>query len=281
MVAAAEAIAPVRVDVLDSSRGSILRYKADRRPVALVLGAFAVHVALWCSASPWVAVLSVLPLAVLGMFVAPINHHHQHLNTFRSALLNRGYEIVLSLQTAVAPYAWVLHHNLGHHRNYLNQRPHPRADEATWTRSDGQAMSRIEYTVDLLLRHQSDIYQVGLRHPKLLRRLLLMKLPLYGLLGVGLWLSPLNTLLVFLVPAFLTLVHTIWATFEHHAGCETAGHLLASVNRDNRLYNWLSCNLGLHTAHHLRPGVHWSLLPQIHAQIEHQIPREQILTRFW
>lgn len=281
MLSGAEAIAHPRVEVRDSSRGSILKYKADRGPVAFVLLLFAVHVAVWCYAAPWVAVLSIVPLTLLSVFVAAINHHHQHLNTFRSGLLNRGYEIVLALQTGVAPFAWVLHHNLGHHRNYLNQRPHAQADESTWTRIDGKTMGRIEYTIDLLLRHQSDIYQVGLKHPKQLRSLLLMKLPLYGLLGIGLWLSPLNTVLVFLVPAFLTLTHTIWATYEHHAGCETAGHLLASVNRDNRLYNWLSGNLGLHTAHHLRPGVHWSLLPQIHAQIEHQIPKEQILTSFW
>ena len=281
MTLAAEAIACARVEVRDSSRGSILKYKADRGPVAFVLLLFAAHLAAWYYATPWVAVLSVVPLALLGIFAAAINHHHQHLNSFHSSLLNRCYEVVLALQTGVAPHAWVLHHNLGHHRNYLNQRPHARADESSWTRTDGQTMSRVEYTIDLLLRHQSDIYQVGLKHPKALRSWLWMKLPLYGLLGLGLWLNPLNTVLVFLVPAFLTLTHTIWATYEHHAGCETAGHLSASVNRDNRLYNWLTGNLGLHTAHHMRPGVHWSLLPQIHAQIKHQIPEERILTRFW
>lgn len=281
MTPARAAIAPIRVEVHEASRGSVLKYKADRGRVAFVLGAFAAHAAVWCFATPLVAALSIVPLTLLSVFVAPINHHHQHLESFRSALLNRLYEVVLALQTGVAPYAWVLHHNLGHHRNYLHQRPHAQADESTWTRVDGRKMGRVEYTIDLLLRHQSDIYQVGLRHPKVLRSWLLMKLPVWGLLGALLWLNPLNTLLVFLVPAFLTLVHTIWATYEHHAGCETGDPLLASVNRDNRLYNWLSGNLGLHTAHHLRPGVHWSLLPQIHAQIRHRIPDEQILTRFW
>jgi fatty acid desaturase len=281
MTVAAEPIPNLRVDICESSRGSVLKYKADRGPVGFVLLLFAVHLAVWWYATPWVAVLSVVPMAVLGIFAAPINHHHQHLNSFRSSLLNRCYEVVLALQTGVAPHSWVLHHNLGHHRNYLNQRPHARADESAWTRTDGQQMSRVEYTVDLLLRHQSDIFQVGLKHPKALRTWLLMKLPLWGLLGLGFWLNPLNTVLIFLVPGFLTLTHTIWATYEHHAGCETASHLSASVNRDNRLYNRLTGNLGLHTAHHMRPGVHWSLLPQIHAQIEHQIPKERILTSFW
>ena len=105
-------------------KGVILKYKADRLPVAYVLGTFGLHAALFFLAPTWLAALCVIPLAVVSMFVAAINHHHQHLNTFKSPILNRLYELTLSLQAGVGPFAWVLHHNLGHHRNYLNQRPH-------------------------------------------------------------------------------------------------------------------------------------------------------------
>ena len=133
------------------------------------------------------------------MFIAPINHHHQHINSFRSAWLNRLYELLLALQS-----------------------------------------------------------------------------------GVGLWLRPLETVLVFLLPAFITLSHTIWATYEHHAGCPRNNHIDASPrNRDNRAYNALTGNLGLHTAHHKRPGLHWSLLPELHERIRSQIPEEQIAETFW
>jgi fatty acid desaturase len=142
-------------------------------------------------------------------------------------------------------------------------------------------MGRFEYTVDLLLNHQVDIVRVGRKHPKYLRALLWMKLPLWGLLGVGLWLRPLETVLIFLLPAFITLVHTIWATYEHHAGCEPTGHLDASRNRDNHIFNRLTGNLGLHTAHHKRPGLHWSLLPELHDEIRDRIPEEQIQKTFW
>jgi fatty acid desaturase len=122
---------------------------------------------------------------------------------------------------------------------------------------------------------------VGLRHPKVFRRFLLMQLPLLGLIGVGLWFRPLQTALVFLLPGFLTLFHTIWATYEHHAGCPVNDHLDASRNRVNRAYNVLTGNLGLHSAHHKRPGLHWSLLPELHEKIRDQIPEEQILKSFW
>lgn len=270
-----------RIVAAPERRGTLLKYKADRGPIAYVVAVFVLRLALWALATPLICWVSVIPLAVLGMFIAPINHHHQHVNSFRARWLNRGYDLLLALQSGVGPYNWVLHHNLGHHVNYLNQPPHESPDESRWTRADGTQMGRLEYTLRLLLYHQVDIVRVGRRHPRLFRYFLVMKLPLWGLIGVGLWLRPLETVLLFLLPAFITLCHTIWATYEHHAGCPGDTHLDASRNRDNRIYNALTGNLGLHTAHHKRPGLHWSLLPELHESIRHQIPEDQILEKFW
>ena len=261
--------------------GTLLKYKADRGPVAYVSAVFVLRMVIWVMATPWICAIGVIPLTLLGILIAPINHHHQHLNSFRAAWLNRLYDLVLALQSGVAPYAWVLHHNFGHHLNYLNQPPHDSPDESRWTRSDGTQMGRFEYSVQLLLHYQIDIVRIGLRRTKTFRYFLLMKLPLWSLLGVGLWIRPLETLLVFVLPAFLTLFHTIWATYEHHAGCRPNKCLDSSRNRDNRLYNALTGNLGLHTAHHMRPGLHWSLLPALHAKIRDEIPEELIFKTFW
>ncbi len=271
----------VRITAAPDRLGTILKYKADRGPIAYVMAVFILRMAIWALTTPLICAIGVVPLAVLGMFIAPINHHHQHVNSFRAAWLNRLYDLVLALQCGVAPYSWVLHHNLGHHVNYLNQPPHESPDESHWIRADGKQMGRLEYTIHLLLQHQVDIVRVGRRHPRHFRYFLLMKLPLWSLIGIGLWLRPLETVLVFLLPGFITLFHTIWATYEHHAGCSRNGHLDASRNRDNRLYNSLTSNLGLHTAHHKRPGLHWSLLPRLHEEIKDQIPEEQILDTFW
>jgi fatty acid desaturase len=270
-----------RIVAAPDRRGTILKYKADRGPVAYVVAVFLLRLAVWALATPLACAAGVLPLAVLGMFIAPINHHHQHVNSFRAPWLNRIYDLVLALQAGVGPYGWVLHHNLGHHRNYLNQRPHAQPDESRWTRANGAQMGRLEYSMDLLLHHQIDMVRVGLRHPRFFRYFLLMKLPLWGLIGLGLWFRPLETLLVFLLPGFITLFHTIWATYEHHAGCSPSSHFDASRNRESPLFNVLTGNLGLHTAHHKRPGLHWSLLPELHEQIRSEIPEDQILKGFW
>ena len=262
-------------------KGTILRYKADRIPVSYTLAMFTLHALAFFFAPTWVAALCLIPLAIGSMFVAAINHHHQHLNTFHSPIVNRAYELVLSLQTGIAPNAWVLHHNLGHHRNYLNQRPHENADESKWTRKDGSTMGRIEYTINLLGNHQIDIIRVGRKYPKPFRIFMLMKIPLWTIVGLALYINPTNAMLCILIPGFITLTHTAWATYEHHAGWQPTAHHDASYNNLNPIYNFLTCNLGYHTAHHTRPGVHWSLLPDVHEDMKDRIPPEMIQTNFW
>ncbi len=262
-------------------RGRVLRYAADIRPVSMVLGSFFLHLAFFWFASPVGALIAMLPLVALSTMVAAFNHHHQHVNAFRSPFLNRLYDLVLAVQTGVGPYTWVLHHNLGHHKNYLNQPPHAEPDESHWTRKDGSTMGRIEYTLHTFFHHQVDVYRVGRRHPDVFRRYLLMKIPCYAFVAAGFYLNPLNYLIVFFVPALLALMHTCWATYEHHAGVSSTEHVEASVNREHPLFNLLTCNLGLHTAHHMFPGRHWSELPRLHASIRDQIPEQQLLQTFW
>ena len=274
-----ESTSPARA--VTSRKGTILRYVADRRPVTLTFVMLALHFVAFFTAPTWVAALLAPVFGGLSMFISPINHHHQHFNTFHSSVLNRIYEVALSLQTGISPYAWVLHHNLGHRRNYLSQPPHDQPDESRWTRADGSTMGRVEYTINLVLSHQVDIYRVGQRHPRFWRLYLLMKLPVWAILLTLLYVNPMNAFLVFLLPGFIALAHTSWVTYEHHAGHHPTSHYDASVNRIDPVYNFLTCNLGYHTAHHLRPGVHWSLLPKVHAEIEHEIPEEMIIRSFW
>jgi len=39
------------------------------------------------------------------------------------------------------------------------------------------------------------------------------------------------------------------------------------------MYNLFTGNLGYHTAHHHKQGVHWSKLPRLHETIQDKIPK--------
>ncbi len=73
-----------------------------------------------------------------------------------------------------------------------------------------------------------------------------------------------------------SLLFTAWVTHDHHSGLDTDDAFQASYNNENALFNLLTGNLGYHTAHHYRQGLHWSKLPELHEKIRHQIPPELI-----
>jgi fatty acid desaturase len=267
---------------MKNTRGTILRYTADRYTVLHVLAFAAIQFEVWRTASPGVAALAAVPLFVLSMMSAPMHHNHQHVNVFRSPILNRLFEIPLALQTGIGPYGWVLHHNLGHHQNYLVS-PESKgvADEARWWRTDGTTMGRTEYALHVAFTHEVDIFRVGRKYPAKYRSYLMMKGFLYSVLAVLFLKNPVNTAILFAALPFATLLHTCWVTFEHHSDLATEDHLQASRNRTSRIYNILSQNLGYHTAHHMRPGLHWSELQSLHHTIEEKIPSTLLNPEFW
>ncbi len=68
------------------------------------------------------------------------------------------------------------------------------------------------------------------------------------------------------------LLLTSWVTFDRHADPSIENEFEAFINNLNRFYNITSGNLGYHTAHHHKQGVHWSLLPALHEKIKDEIP---------
>lgn len=247
----------------------LFRHPEDRIPVLLILGLFAIDLTVYAMVDN-VWVLLVWSLASIGpkAGVCAFNHHHQHVPTFTTPVLNRALELVYFLQTGVCGHAWVLHHSLGHHVNYLDQTK----DESRWARADGSRMGEWEYALITTLTAYPRAWKVGARYPRQ-RRVFLMMMILSVATLVGLIaLRPLAGLLVFGLTPALALFGTALATYVHHSDRDTDHHLVASNNILQPFYNWLTGNLGYHTAHHQKPGVHWSQLPTLHAEIAAEIP---------
>ena len=172
------------------------------------------------------------------------------------------------LQTGTSPFSWTLHHNIGHHGDYLDQSKDP----SRWQEPDGRTMSRLKYDFYNSFMIYPEIWKIGPRYPVLFARfkrwLLIGNLALLGLFLI----NPVNALMVFLIPMILMLVVLLDNTYQQHSGLATHNHLLASRNVEHPLYNLTSWNLGYHTAHHIYPGIHWTELPALHTRIRHRIP---------
>jgi beta-carotene hydroxylase len=218
-------------------------------------------------------------LAAVGLlFPIQVNfagmcHNHHHLTTFRRPLLNRAFEVVMFLQLGMLPYVYTLHHNLGHHRHYLDQR----VDSNRWRRRSGGTMGSWEFACVLALNIYPTAYRIGRTHPALFGRFRRMALVCTAVVGVLVGIDPVNALLVFVLPLPFALLLQAQATHYQHAGLDAQDPWRASRSATARYYNIRTFNLGYHTAHHLRPSLHWSRLPAFHAAIADAIPRELVL----
>ncbi|WP_415890669.1 fatty acid desaturase [Neptuniibacter sp. SY11_33] len=256
------------------------RYKEDCLPVLIILSLTVVDFVLYFTVSdPVVLMFYYLLMIIPKGVICAWNHHHQHLFTFRNNFLNRLLEFVYALHTGVTTHLWRLHHVLGHHLNFLDQEK----DESRWKRKDGKQMGAIEYTLNVAITAYSRGYQVGKKHPKQLSTFVTYTAITFAIVAALVWYNPVAGLLLFVLPMITSLLFTSYVTYEHHSGLDTDNEFEASYNNLNPLFNRLTGNLGYHTAHHHKQGVHWSRLPELHAKIEHQIPdslyRKSILTR--
>jgi len=251
------------------TRFFMFRFSADRIPVFLVLVFSMIDFTIYFLVDNiwWLAGYLLLMILPKGLICA-WNHHHQHTMTFHIKALNRILEFFYALHTGVTTNLWGLHHVLGHHRNFLDQT----RDESAWKRPNGEAMGALEYTLVIAGTAYYRGYRVGRKFPRVQRDFLLYTiLTLLGL-AVLCWFRPVPALFVFVLPMILSLLFTSWVTYDHHSGLDTDDQFQASYNNTNRLFNLLTGNLGYHTAHHFRQGLHWSLLPELHEKIKDRIP---------
>lgn len=250
---------------------AFFNYKADRVPFFIIITYFIVDIIIYLNVD---SVLFLIIWFLLGIWpkgnICAWNHHHQHCLTFKNSFFNRLLEIMYGLQTGIFGFTWVLHHNLGHHLNYLDQTK----DESRWKNSKGKTMGRLRYTAEVSATSYLRAYKVGLKHPKVFKNFLMMFFVTLIIAGVLTYYRPISALLIFWIPMLVSLILTADATYAHHHGLDAQDPTKASRNISSPWYNRLTGNLGYHTAHHIKFGIHWSKLPKLHEKIKADIPKE-------
>ena len=248
-----------------------VRKKIDYYPVTIILLIFSLDLLVFFLSHSWLLTLfyGLIGIYIKG-FTCSLNHHHQHYKFFSKKWANRGIELVMGLQTGIVGETWVLHHTLGHHQNYLDRRK----DESGWTKDNGETMNVIEYTVIVASTAYTRAFNVGKKYPRERQRLIENIIVTVIAIALLTWYNWYNALIVFILPMIILLYATAFDTYKHHAGLDTDDPYRATYNIIDPTYNWFTCNLGYHTAHHLQCGKHWSELPALHEEIKERIPQE-------
>ena len=260
--------------------------KTDIAPVLVVFFVFSVQVA-GCFVAPLYTFFMFLGIWYLCGTTAALQHHHGHCSIFHSKWQNDILDLIMSFQSGITPYAWILHHNIGHHANYMNQYPIEddnihKLDASNWSRNDGTVMNRWEYVFYNRKRMHARCTEIGKKSKKIYveyKKYRYVTLFLTALILIGSYFLQLNILsvaIMFVILPQIMVLMVFETTYDHHSGLFTENKFEASRNIITSFYNFMRLNLGYHTAHHVKPGLHWSELPEYHATIVHQIPDDLI-----
>jgi fatty acid desaturase len=214
----------------------------------------------------WGPTALVLALSCVLAFIAcVIKHNHIHCLTFYRRSWNRVFEHVLGLCTGQPTTAVVSIHNERHHAHSQAPQDCVRSSLVD-SKRNWINLARFPFRVvrDVHRNKRQDLARWRREKPALYRRLWAERLVLAGVCLPLLYLNWKNFLLCFGVPWLFGQWGIVTINLLQHQHCDPGSDFNHSRNITGRLGNWFFLNNGFHTAHHLRPGLHWSLLPEFH-----------------
>lgn len=261
------------------NRTGIFKYSADIMPVTFVSAAcalsllpFLLPIPLWVMALYWPA------LMFMRSFCPYAQHNHAHLPVFNHSFFNRAYDVLLAQTTGYQTALWELHHNRGHHRNFLT----PERDVARVVNlKTGKVFSRPWYALRGNLTIHRDSLKIALAERAANQKSLMGKLSSEFAIQLGITIAllawnPLMALACFVIPNAFAAWYIWWESYPHHLEAPTSDVYDGSVTITGRFFNLTTFNIGHHTAHHEKPTLHWSLLPARTEAIRAKIPEALI-----
>lgn len=244
----------------------MMRHHADIR----ALGFLALLLALY--AMQYMGVVrqpALLLLTCILSFVALIvRHNHIHCPIFTSRKWNRGLDLFLSLLTAQATDGVVAIHNERHHARNHSEEDCVRSTQVHARRNwINLATFFFHAAGEARIKKAADVREWRARDPWRFRRYCFERGAVFliiALLLIGDWKS---ALIYIGIPLFAGHWCIVTINLLQHQDCDHASEYNHSRNITGRWINWLFLNNGFHTAHHLRPGLHWSRLPEYHRNV--------------
>lgn len=248
----------------------MFRHRSDIRSVFFIVLAIAVYFMQW-----WGVVRHPLLFAAsfaLAFIACVINHNHQHHPTFTLQPFNSVFSTLISLAMGVPATVITAMHNDHHHVYNNGPIDHFRASAVSYRWS---LLNLLVYPVVVFARLTPEKFRTVRKWretaPRRHRQLMFERTVFYGtivVLAVADWRA---TLLYFALPYIVAQWCLLAINHVQHVDCDPDSEFNHSRNVVGRWSNWWLFNNGYHTAHHMRPGLHWSRLPAEHAKIRSEI----------
>ena len=246
----------------------MLRYKADRRTVLTVFIYYTVAILpwlLWQNMATWQIVLWVVVNCFFSFSCAVIIHNTIHAPIFKAKRMNKLFQYVLSFTYGHSVSAYVPGHNFSHHKYTQHMEDAIRTTKMRY---------RINLFNQLFFFHSlsGDILKGEFAFAARMRKerpewfwQYVFELGL--VIASNIVLLVINwkcALLFWIIPHQYAAWGIVSTNYFQHDGCDEDHPYNHTRNFSSKSLNFLLFNNGYHAAHHLKPNLHWSLLPEYH-----------------
>ena len=255
----------------------MLRFSADLRTLAFV-ATYYVLVSLGLSVElPVVgSVILAVVISLLSFCCAVITHNTIHTPVFRSRVMNQIFQVLLTPTYGHPVSMFVPGHNLSHHKYVQTPKDRMRTDKM---RFRWNLLNQLFFHVVVgtaIFKDNAEYVRLMKTRKPVWYRQFLYELAFYLVFlgatfaaGVAMW-GFVGGLWRWLAFVFVPHQYAAWGimgiNFVQHEGVQPGHQYNHSRNFTGKVINWFAFNNGYHGIHHDHPGLHWSLLPEVHAK---------------
>ncbi|MDP2274093.1 MAG: fatty acid desaturase [Archangium sp.] len=216
---------------------------------------------------PWCRNIVFLATACMfSFYVQTVTHNVLHGVLFESKALNRAFRFVLSFCGLFPVSSVIPSHNIVHHHFDDDGQPDwasPAHARFSWNLLNLMHFPNIigPITFAGINRWASVKGRADYRRQSMQESIFAFGLTAL-LLAWDFW----TVLFFVLVPQLWGARWFLRVNLIQHDACDTESEFDHSRNFGGKLLNWFSVNAGYHTAHHNKPGLHWTELPASHVK---------------
>lgn len=244
----------------------MLRYTADLRSIVFVLTYFGLIAFVYATELPWYGWIALaVVISLLSFFCAVITHNTVHCPVFKARPMNSVFQVALSLTYGHPVSMYVPGHNLSHHKYTQQPKDRMRTDKLRfrWNLLNQLFFS---FIVGPIIFRDNARFAKAMRrkNPGWYRQFVLELVVYLAFLAVLAVLDWRKFIVFVMIPHQYAAWGIMGINFVQHDGCDGEHPYNHSRNFTGALVNWFTFNNGFHGMHHMRPGLHWSLLPKAH-----------------
>ena len=248
--------------------GGMLRYKADRRTLFAVTLYFIAAIApwlLWARLNNWEIAAFVVANCFLSFTCAVIVHNTIHAPIFKKKELNKLFQVVLSFTYGHSTSAYVPGHNFSHHKYTQSSRDAIRTTKARFKLNIlNQLFFFFLMSGDIIKGEIRFALKMRKDRPEWFRQYLLEMGLVFGVKIALLVINWKCAVLFMLIPHQYAAWGIVGTNYFQHDGTDESHPYNHSRNFSGKTLNFFLFNNGFHGAHHIKPNLHWSLLPEYH-----------------